>query len=209
MDTPQPLFNINTSIARDLEAYVSFGADLHYVMKVTHSAVKFLEEDQEDDFTLQTYLSAALAAYARPFKDGVRGAKKLNLEANAVYGGVEGAENLHKYLINQRDKFVAHSVNPFETTNAGVILNNKGRPVGVGCLSSRLTSFTLDDYRQFNQLAKIALEAVNNKILVLQEQLLEEAQKFTDVELSLLKPMRFTTPLSDEAGSSKRRPKKG
>ena len=208
MDNPKPLLKIDSSTAKDLEGYVSIGTDLHYVMRVIHAAAQFLESGQEDDFTLPTYLSAALVAYARPFKDGIRGIKKLNLEASVIYKEFEGAEKLHEYLISQRDKLVAHSVSPFETANVGVILNEEGKPAGVGYLSSRLVSFTLEDFKQFNQLAKIALEAVNVKISELQKQLLKEVRRFTDEELGNLKPVRYTTPHPDEAHDSRRKLKK-
>jgi hypothetical protein len=208
MDNPQPLLKVDSPTAKDLEGYVSIGSDLHYVMRVTHGAVQFLENGQEDDFTLPTYLGAALVAYARPFKDGVRGTKKLNLEASVIYKEFEGAEKLHEYLINQRDKLVAHSVNPFEAANAGVILNEEGKPAGIGYLSSRLVSLTSEDYKQFNQLAKIALEAVNVKISELQQQLLEEVQGFTEEELDNLKPVRYTAPHPNEAHDSRRKLKK-
>jgi hypothetical protein len=204
MDKPQPLLKVDSSTAIELEGYLSIGADLHYVMRVTHAAVQFLENGQEDDFTLPTFLSAALVSYARPFKDGVRGNKKLSLKASEVYKGIEGAEKLHKYLINQRDKLVAHSVNPFETVSVGLIMG-KGKPAGVGYLSSRLVSFTIEDYKQFNQLAKIALEAVNTKTSELEKQLLIEVSEFKENVLSKLKPVRHTAPHPNEADRSRRK----
>jgi hypothetical protein len=153
-------------------------------MRITHNAVQFLESGQKDDFTLPTYLSAALVAYARPFKDGVRGTKKLNLKAEEIYKEFEGAETLHEYLIDQRDKLVAHSVNPFEAVSVGLVLDDKGKPVGAGYLSSRLISFTLEDYKQFNHLSKIALEFVNARASALEKQLISEAHALSDDELS-------------------------
>lgn len=204
MDKPQPLFKLESPTAKVLEGYISIGSDLHYVMRVTHRAVSFLESGQEDDFTLPTYLSAALVAYARPFKDGVRGNTKLNLVAKEIYESFEGAENLHEYLIDQRNKLVAHSVNPFEAVDVGVIVDEKYKVVGAGYLSSRLVSFTIDDYKQFNQLAKLALDFVNGRTEKLEKQLIAEAQKLSKDELTKLKPIRYTAPNSEQAHQSRR-----
>lgn len=205
MNDPQPVLKIESTIAKELEGYISIGSDLQYVMRVTHSAVQFLESGQQDDFTLPTYFSAALVAYARPFKDGVRGTKKLNLNASEIYKDFEGAEELHVYLTAQRDKLVAHSVNPFESVSVGLIVNEKGEPAGAGYLSSRLVSFTIEDYKQFNQLAKIALEFVNAKTSELEKQLMKEAHDLSKDKLSKLKPIRHTTPHPDQARDSRRK----
>jgi hypothetical protein len=199
------VLKIDSSITKELEGYISIGSDLQYAMRATHSAIQFLESGRIDDFTLPTYLSAALVAYARPFKDGIRGTKKLNLNPEEIYKEFEGAEKLHEYLIDQRDKLVAHSVNPFEAVSVGLILDNKGKPAGVGYLSSRLVSFTIEDYKQFNHLSKIALEFVNAKISTLEKQLMDEAQTLSNDELSKLKPLRHTAPHPDQAHQSRRK----
>jgi hypothetical protein len=199
MDSPQKLLKVISPLTKELEGYVSIGSDLHYVMKVTYYAIQFLEKGKEDDFTLPTYFSAALVAYARPFNDGVRGVKNLKLSASEIYDGIEGAEDYHKYLISQRSKLIAHSVNPFEAVHAGIILNSQGEPTGVGYLSGRLTGFTADEFRQFNQLAKTALQTVNQKIEQIQELLLVEVGQYSKKELRALKPVRFTVPHPDKA----------
>lgn len=168
-------------------------------MRVTFKAAQFLGEGQSDEITLTTYLSAALVAYARPFSDGVRGSRSLKLEAGEVYKHIEGADALHKYLIDQRNKLVAHSVNPFEDVSVGIILNNVGRPAGVGYLASRLVSFTVEDWSRFNQLCKTALEWVNEKSTLLQKQLLTETTAYSDQELSKLKIVRYTAPHPNQA----------
>lgn len=200
----QPVLKIDSPVAKEIEGYVSIGSDLHYVMRITHSAVQFLESGQEDDFTLPTYLSAALVAYARPFKDGVRGAKKLNLNPEEVYNGFEGALQLHKYLIDQRDKLVAHSVNPFEVVSVGLVLDDKGVPASAGYLSSRLVSFTIEDYKQFNYLTKTALEFVNAKTVAFEKQFMKEAMTLSEDELSKLKPLRHTIPYPTQTNQSRR-----
>jgi len=205
MSDSQPVLKLESSIAKELEGYVSIGSDLHYVMRVTHNAVQFLESGQQDDFTLPTYFSAALVAYARPFKDGVRGTKKLNLNAREMYQNFKGAEKLHEYLIAQRDKLVAHSVNPFESVSVGLIVNKHGEPAGTGYLSSRLISFTIEDYKQFNQLAKVALVFVNARISELEKQLMQEARGLSKDKLNKLKPIRHTTPHPDQVRDSRRK----
>lgn len=204
MADPQPVLKVDSPIAKEIEGYLSIDSDLHYVMRITHGAVQFLESGREDDFTLPTYLSAALVAYARPFKDGVRGTKKLNLNPEEIYNAFEGATQLHEYLIDQRDKLVAHSVNPFEVVSVGLVLDNQGKPAGAGYLSSRLISFTIEDYKQFNHLSKIALEFVNDKTAALEKQLMEEAKTLSKDELSKLKPLRHTTPNPAQASQSRR-----
>jgi hypothetical protein len=69
-------------------------------------------------------------------------------------------------------------------------LDDNGKPVGAGYLSSRLISFTVEDYKQFNHLSKTALEFVNARTSALEKQLISEAQTLSDDELNKLKPVR-------------------
>lgn len=208
MNNPQLLLKVDSALATELEGYLSIRSDLHYVMRVTFTAIEFLESNQEeDDFTLATYLNASLVAYARPFNDGVRGLKSLKLKSSDIYKDFDGAIDLHEYLMNQRSKLVAHSVNPYEDVGVGIVLNEKGRPISVGFLTSRLVSFTVNDYKQFNQLSKVALEAVNKKISELDKLLFKEVSGYSDEQLSLLKPVEYTAPNPNEARKSKRKSK--
>lgn len=205
MEEPKPLLQIKSDIAAELAGYLSIRVDLQYVVRVTHVAVEFIESGNEDDFTLPTYLSAALVAYARPFSDGVRGKKKLNLDPKEVYKGVDGAQELHDYLIAQRNKLIAHSVNPYEDVSVGVVLNGDDKPTSIGYLTSRLVSFITSDYEQIYHLTQIALNSVNQKIDLLHKQLFHEVGKYTSEELQKLTPARYTAPHPSSANKPRRR----
>ena len=82
----------------------------------------------------KSLLFSGVVAYARPFKTGVR---KIRLDTNFFTSrGLELDLDLHNYLINMRDKHVAHSVNEFERCEATGIMvgtkENMWRAAGVG-----------------------------------------------------------------------------
>ena len=197
-----PLKRMTSSTAKHLEALISIHQDFRYVMQVTHAAVTMLEGDvaNVNHLLLQTYWSAALNAYARSFNDGVRGQKAKP----EIFSGIEGALESHDYFIKQRDKLIAHSVNPFEDVAVGVFLDTKDKVIGVGELSGRLVATSIEGFRDLNQLAKIATEHLKQDITNNKEQLLKEAKRLPVSELRRLADVKYVAPSPDKSGISRR-----
>lgn len=173
--------------------------DLMYVMRATHEALGAINEAGTDSFLLRTLWSNALTAYARPFKDGVR----EKLIAADIFTDIEGALRSHTYFLNQRDKLVAHSVNPFEQVAVGVFLDTAGKVAGYGKLAGQLIATTVEGINNLNQLAKIAIEYNKNAIETTKSKLIEEASRLSPVELEQLENVRFVAPNSGQAGESR------
>jgi hypothetical protein len=199
--TKLPLKRMTTPTAKMLEALISMHQDYRYVMQLSHAAVQLIETGLSDDdqLLLQTYWSAALNAYARPFKDGVRQQK---MQAS-IFTGIDGAAESHEYFMNQRDKLIAHSVNPFEEVFVGVLVDSDCKVVGVGELAGRLVATSLEGFRDLNQLAKIATKHLIGEITKYKAELLKEASAMPCDELNKLKEVKFTAPSPNKAKDSR------
>jgi len=199
-EEPMPLKRMNTPTAKKLEGLVSMHQDLRYVMQLTHAAVELItNKDCSDNLLLQTYWSAALNAYARPFKDGVR---QEQLKPD-IFSGISGAPETHDYFMKQRDKLIAHSVNPFEEVGVGVFVSPEGKVVGTGELAAQLVATSVEGFRDLNQMAKIGTEDLMKKIEKQRELLVAEASKMSPNELRKLENVRFTAPEPSRAGDSR------
>jgi hypothetical protein len=93
-------------------------ADLQFALACLNEATRLGIPDSEN--TLSKALIFSAVAYARPFKTGVREIK-LTKE---FFTQLEAAfdSSLHDYLIDVRDKHVAHSVNEFENCRATTVM---------------------------------------------------------------------------------------
>ncbi|HUC95343.1 MAG TPA: hypothetical protein VMR76_00095 [Candidatus Saccharimonadia bacterium] len=196
-----PLKRMTTPTAKELEALISMHQDYRYVMQLSHAAVQLIEAGVSDDdqVLLQTYWSAALNAYARPFKDGVR---QLKMKPD-IFTRIDGATESHDYFMNQRDKLIAHSVNPFEEVYVGVFVDADCKVVGVGELSGRLVATSLEGFRDLNQLAKIATEHLMDEITKCKAELLKKASAMTCDELEKLAEVKFTVPSPEQSKDSR------
>jgi hypothetical protein len=194
-----PLRKMTTATARKLEALISMHQDLRRVMKLTHEAVELIKKNQIDSDILQSHWSEGLNNYARPFKDGVR---QLKLDSK-IFDGIEGAPESHGYFINQRDKLIAHSVNPFENVYVGVIVDKNGDIVGTGELAGKLVATSKEGFQDLNQLAKIATDYLKEEIDQSKKKLLEEASKLTKEQLLSLEIVKFTVPGTDAAAKGR------
>ena len=181
-----------------MEDYISAGHDIQHVTLLTQKAHK---EADKADSVVRLYFENALITYARPFATGVR----IRLQPKDIFGERVDAIEYHNYLIEQRNKLVAHNVNPFEETIVGVTVNADGQLIGVGNLRGRLIAFTKNDYEQFNKLANTVLGFINGKLKELELKVLSQARQLSAEELLKLEPVRFTAPGAESVLKSKRK----
>lgn len=191
---------MTTPTAKELEGLVSMHQDLRYVMMLTHASIELIKKNKDGDhLLLNTYWSAALNAYARPFKDGVR-QQRLNKN---IFADFDGGQQTHQYFLDQRDKLIAHSVNPFENVIVGVIVDPAGKVIGAGELAGRLIATSEHGLHELNQLAKIGTEHLMSKIEERREALVKEASRMSPKELAKLDNAQFIAPGPDQASKSR------
>jgi hypothetical protein len=190
-----------TPTAKHLEGLISMYQDLKRTMKITHSAIELLNLQDIDNDLLQTYWSESLNIYARPFKDGIRHLK-LKLSSD-IFLGIEGAHESHRYFISQRDKLIAHSVNPFEQVYVGVFLDNEWQIIGTGELASKLVTTSMEGFRDLNQLSKVATDYLEKEIEKYKSRLQIEASQMSLADLKKLEIVKFVAPGPSEASKNR------
>lgn len=94
----------------------------------SHRAASGDEDSASDSGTIveRALFSAAVTSYGRAFKSGVRRAK---LDERAAIAGDRSEANLlqtHQYLLDLRDKHLAHSVSPLEEVHVSAVLVESG-----------------------------------------------------------------------------------
>jgi hypothetical protein len=195
-----PLRSFKSVTTSDMEDFISASYDIQHVTLLTRKAAE-TPHDQDSALLLRLYLENALITYARPFATGVRN----RLVPEDIFVGGDGALEYHKYLIEQRNKLVAHNVNPFEQTLVGIIINAQNEILATGHLMGRLVVFTKDDYQQFNRLATTVLEFINTRLQGLEQEMLSQAHKLPPEERSKLETVKFKVPGPEAVTKSKRK----
>lgn len=176
-------------------------ADLHGVaqdLETTLSILHRLVGGENDDLLKKALFSAALITYRRCFNTGVRnGLSKSDVTNHTDDGG------LHEHLRAMADKLVAHSVNPFERTEVGVVVVD-GAPQFVGALSSRLVSFGQDGLRQWGQLTVQIMERVVKPRIAAAESALLSATRRIPIEDVIKAPtIGYVAPGPEQASKSR------
>ena len=105
--------------------------------------------------------TAALIRYARCFASG----KRFGL-SESIFNGLKGEpRKVHKMYIDLRNKHIAHSVNPFEQMEIGLILSPKNgherKIIGVATMAMRHICSDMEGVHQLGLLSKVLLEKVS------------------------------------------------
>lgn len=140
-----PIHRSRSREARWLNDLVSLERDMQSIDSYLH----FLLEHEVDQVLAPAVLAAALIAYRRCFKTGLRAAIS---NADATSSPHDGGW-FHKHLIDMADKLIAHSVNPFEETMSGFMVQD-GKVAGVVTLSVQQISFHPDLLKQWGRLVE-------------------------------------------------------
>jgi hypothetical protein len=144
--------------------------------------------------------SAGLIIYRRCFNSGVRG----GLHASDVASlGIDGATDAHTYLMNQANKLVAHSVNPFESTLAGVTIDGE-KITGIGVQCIRFSHHEEEDIRQWAMLAELLIRKVLQPRIKKAEDAAIECARKTPIAALLKAPLLgHTIPSPADAGKAR------
>jgi hypothetical protein len=109
---------ITSAAGRQFAAMQLILTDLSFALECLTAADKIGVPDQSD-LNSKSLIFAAVVAYARPFKTGVR---EIKLDCEMFVGAAGFDAECHKFLIALRDRHVAHSVNEFERCEAVAIV---------------------------------------------------------------------------------------
>jgi hypothetical protein len=149
---------------------------------------------------------SACVAYTRCFVSGVRG----SLDPAHLGSADNDLRSLHGFIIDMRNKHVAHSVNPFEenqiTVQISDTLQSAAEITTIGISHGSRVGFQMDVPPQLKRLASWWLEKVEAEVITEREMLLQVTQN-----LSLSDIRAFGIPGSGPSAQSnsnvaKRRP---
>jgi len=107
--------------ARQLADLVGIILDLDFVQQSLDRLAK-LGDPPADSVIAQALWGSALVAYARCFTGGKRAELKWSLFDDSP----SGAREVHRFMMDMRDKHVAHAVNPFDQVHVGAVLSPPG-----------------------------------------------------------------------------------
>ena len=153
--------------------------------------------------------SAAIISYGRAFKSGVRRAKPDERAAIADHRGEKELLRLHQYVLDLRDKHVAHSVSPLEEVHVAAVLAPSGGREVRAIVHTRL-AFAFPDQEKVQlmiRLCRLLEDYVADREFVSANRLFTASRG--DVEaLYELPPIEILTPVETEvAGESRAIPK--
>ncbi|MCP2214231.1 hypothetical protein AB7M42_008784 [Bradyrhizobium diazoefficiens] len=110
---------IDGNAGREFAALNMARHDLQFAVDCLTEAVE-LEKIDSDSVRSRSLIFAGVVSYARPFKTGVR---EIRLEKESFYElGARFDVDLHDYLVDLRDKHIAHSVSEFEQCEATTVM---------------------------------------------------------------------------------------
>lgn len=198
---------VRLSTSKEAKAHanlVSVRQDLVYTHSVVQKLIELIDKVDNEAVDvggadLNTYWSAALIAYARCFADG----KRLGLEAN-IFKDLPGDPlGAHQYFIDQRNKLIAHSVNPFEQVQVGFVVDDDDKVVGVGELSMKLVSPDKTGCETLFNLTAFAIQFVAKEAEGTSAALLVQGQSLARAEIQALKTIRMGPPPPEDAGKAR------
>jgi hypothetical protein len=121
----QDVYALESDDARDLADLLAIQQDLTFVGEACQTLLELVDDETQDRNLLveRAFWTAAVIAYARCFATGKRG----GLAADDLDGvGGDGAREFHQTVMAVRNKHIAHSVNPFELIEIGVMVGRLG-----------------------------------------------------------------------------------
>jgi hypothetical protein len=136
---------IDSELGREYAALSMIRNDLKFSSECLTAARK-LGMPNSAEVSSKALIFSAVVAYARPFVTGVRPVRLSKEFFAPLAAGFD--HQLHDYLIDVRNKHVAHSVNEFERCDATTVMvgsDDKGwRLAGIGVVENHVIGLTGD-----------------------------------------------------------------
>ncbi len=194
---------LSTETARALEDNASYERDLRLAGGyLRHYLASDIETDRGFGSPIDAMWTAAFIHYARVFATGVRMTEKPSLDELT-----EDDRELHDYIIDARNKYVAHSANGFETAQTVVFLVE--RPNGERAISGTaveqvsLSRISRESATRFAALCDAHVHGLRKRARVLTDELTQEVVRMgADKAFAL---PRYSKPSIDQGAVAKRR----
>lgn len=167
-----PIAAVDFEQAKTLADLASLTQDLGTAMLTCTRLMRLLEEQSTDHILVEALWTSALVRYARCFANG----KRFGLK-ESLFSGLNGDPvGTHRYFMGMRNKHIAHSVNPFEQVQVGLVLAREGegerKVVGVSTLAMRHVTSNREGVRQLGMLAKVLLTKITEQAKQLEQEVL-------------------------------------
>src|SRR2546430_1185815 len=159
-----PVRKLDMPAAAKYADLISVAEDLTVVVQACERlrAEQRKPENDHDEVVAKSLWTTALVMYARCFGTGKR--KGLTLEDVRTLPLQGEVVEWHQYLIDMRNKHIAHSVNPFEIISIGGVVAPSGRVEGVAHVSMRYVGTDDGGVWQIASLAAELLGVINGRI---------------------------------------------
>jgi hypothetical protein len=194
---------LSSETAHALEDNASYERDLRLAGGyLRHYLAADIEADREFGSPLDAMWTAAFIHYARVFATGVRMTEKPNL------GNLSDDDReLHDYIIDTRNKYVAHSANGFETAQTVVFLveraNGERAMSGTAVEQVSLSRISRESAVRFAALCDAHVHGLRQRARVLTDELTQEVVRMGPDRAFALP--RYSKPSIDQGAVSKRR----
>ena len=201
-----PIVQYKSPSAKVLAELLSSHADLSFVVGCCERLEQDGETIGEDPTYLRALWSAALVAYVRAIWDPQR--KWIRSALEKRLGDFDGNPlKFHQYLKDMRDKYVSHSVNPYEDFRIGLTLPPEGKD-SEGVLSVTTLGFQLLDQpgnaATLEKVARAFLETLNSLIANQNKVILDEAKAIPVSKHRSSRPLKLTVPGSEKVGKRRK-----
>lgn len=188
--------------AEQLATLLSIRNDLIFVQNCTRIAYEVLEKEGSSahQTVVRGLWNAGLVAYSRAFATGKRGWRLTENDVDAVeHDGDKGLLNIHKFMMDTRSKYVAHSVNGFESCQVGVTAAEDGSGAEMSWGYMHYTSPEKDGILTLGVLAMRLVERVESRMWPLREACEARLEALSPAEVKLLPAARFDIASSKES----------
>jgi len=197
-----PVAKVDFKEAKALADLISIANDLGAVMLTCSRLMQILNDSPSDNILIENLWTGAIIRYARCFATG----KRFGLSED-IFKSLKGEPlKAHKFYIDTRNKHIAHSVNPFEQLEVGLVLSpkdSKKEVIGVAKLSMRYMSPDTEGVRTLGCLAKVAHQKLSEKGKELEQKVLEVGKKMDIEDLYKRSRPRLTAPDPESAGNAR------
>lgn len=188
--------------------YADTLADLSSRLFDLDRAIEFctvLDSVDEDSPLIRHSLTIAiLASYGRAFSRDARKASVLPLD---VLNSLEGdARATHQNLLDLRNKYIAHSDNPYETVVVGLTLASPPRPPALGNVYvNRVDMMGFRGGPEVTRLARAFLKWGEKRIAQLSRTILAQEGRVDVGELYDRADLTHVVPTPEDAGTKRTR----
>lgn len=198
-----PIAAVDFEQAKTLADLAALTQDLGAVMLTCTRLMSLIDEQSKDHILVEAMWTSALVRYARCFANG----KRFGLEESAFSGLKGDPIATHRYFMGMRNRHIAHSVNPFEQMQVGLVLapedEAERKVVGVSTLAMRHITSDREGVRQLGMLAKVLLTKVTEQAKQLEHEVLTIGRVLPLDDLYSRAKPTIVTPGPDAATKSR------